>query len=318
MTGMPRPLPVRPGPRPGETAASYLTLLAAANHMPADWLRIALSPGPQPRMRPDLGLLAAASGRTETALRHALADFSCAWCGTELTAQRRGRTRLWCSQACAFRGFRRARRNSLPPQGRPDPALPGVGPPCRRCGKTFPRRTGRGRPAQWCSSECRRKDYRQRLRAETEKKPARPVPPRYRFLPTAPGLSCGYCGAPIIPQRRGRPRLWCSPACSLQAHRQRLRNEQQRPPRVAVIPGPPCIGCGGPVTRRPLGRPAKWCSPNCAQRHHRQRQRENASRDRSTETTPQRSASRDGITETKTPGQSQLTYLFAGQRNEAG
>jgi hypothetical protein len=68
----PPPLPVRPRPRHGETADSYLRRLAAANHLRLSHLRRYLST-PEGSYGPvDPGRLAAAAGRELPAILHAL------------------------------------------------------------------------------------------------------------------------------------------------------------------------------------------------------------------------------------------------------
>lgn len=157
MKSRPRPLPVRPRPRPGETTASYIQQLALANHLPVRYLRSYLSATAAPGGQPGLDRLAAVSGRAPAALQAALADLSCAHCGTPLTARHRGRTARWCSRACALRGHRRRRR------GKPERSDPAPKATCRRCGTPLKRKP-RGRTAQWCSHRCRQQDYRQRPR----------------------------------------------------------------------------------------------------------------------------------------------------------
>ncbi len=129
----PRPLPVRPRPRPGETIASYTEQLALANHLPLRYLRSHLSATASPRGHPALDRLAAVSGRTTAALQAALADLSCAHCGTPLTASTHGRTARWCSKACALRGLRRRRR------GQPERSEPAPKNTCRHCGRPIKR-----------------------------------------------------------------------------------------------------------------------------------------------------------------------------------
>lgn len=49
--------------------------------------------------------------------------------------------------------------------------------------------------------------------------------------------ACGRCGKPIAPQRRGRPRRWCSDACRKAAQRDRDRpgvEERRRSARLAA------------------------------------------------------------------------------------
>src|SRR6266516_1754767 len=71
-TGQPPPLPVRPRPRRGETADSYLRRLAAANHLRFSHLRRYLST-PEGSYGPvDPGKLAAIAGRELPAILHAL------------------------------------------------------------------------------------------------------------------------------------------------------------------------------------------------------------------------------------------------------
>jgi len=80
--GQPWPLPVGPRPRPGDTTATCLEHLARANHLPVPYLRRYLSASPAWAGAPALDGLAAVTGRTVTALQHALADLSCGHCGT--------------------------------------------------------------------------------------------------------------------------------------------------------------------------------------------------------------------------------------------
>jgi endogenous inhibitor of DNA gyrase (YacG/DUF329 family) len=157
MKPRPRPLPVRPRPRPGETTTSYIEQLALANHMPLRYLRSHLSATASPRGRPALNRLAAVSGRTTAALQAALADLSCAHCGTPLTTSTHGRTIRWCSKACALRGLRRRRK------GKPERSEPAPKTTCGHCGKPV-KRPQRGFIAQWCSNKCWQRARRERLR----------------------------------------------------------------------------------------------------------------------------------------------------------
>jgi len=70
--GSPRPLPVRPRPVTGESTGSYIRRLARANHLRPAYLRRYLASPKDGTIRTEL--LAAMSGRTLTALEHALAD----------------------------------------------------------------------------------------------------------------------------------------------------------------------------------------------------------------------------------------------------
>jgi hypothetical protein len=72
----PPPLPVRPRPRRGETADSYLRRLAAANHLRFSHLRCYLS-RPEGSYGPvDPGRLAALAGRELPAILHALPELA--------------------------------------------------------------------------------------------------------------------------------------------------------------------------------------------------------------------------------------------------
>jgi len=73
-----RPLPVRPGPRPGETTDSYVRRLAQANHLKPSYLRGYLA-GPSDSTygsRPRAERLAAMTGRRQADLERALADLT--------------------------------------------------------------------------------------------------------------------------------------------------------------------------------------------------------------------------------------------------
>ena len=70
--GRPRPLPVRPRPVTGESTGSYIRRLARANHLRPAYLRRYLASPKDGTIRTEL--LAVMSGRTLTALQHALAD----------------------------------------------------------------------------------------------------------------------------------------------------------------------------------------------------------------------------------------------------
>ena len=159
--GQPRPLPVRPGPRPGETTATYIEHLARSNHLPADYLHRYLCTPPGRARRPDLSRLAAISGRTETALRHALADLSCAHCGSLLPTpmRARGRPARWCSPACGVQAFRQRTLQEARQKRRDRAGTPNAN--CHYCGEPFTRNT-RGRPASWCSPACALRAHRQR------------------------------------------------------------------------------------------------------------------------------------------------------------
>jgi hypothetical protein len=166
--GQPRPLPVRPRPRPGEITATYIEHLARANHLPVRYFRRYLCAPPRHAGRPELSRLAAASGRTETALQHALADLSCARCGAPLTIRAAGRPARWCSKTCAVRAFRQRTR------GDPERLDPATAPAasCRHCGSPITRKP-RGRPARWCSSACAVRAYRQRVKRNQQAGQAR-------------------------------------------------------------------------------------------------------------------------------------------------
>jgi hypothetical protein len=75
-TSQPPPLPVRPRPRRGETADSYLRRLAAANHLRFTYLRRYLA-RPQGSYGPiDPGRLAALTGRELPAILRALPELA--------------------------------------------------------------------------------------------------------------------------------------------------------------------------------------------------------------------------------------------------
>jgi hypothetical protein len=74
--GQPPPLPVRPRPRHGETADSYLRRLAAANHLRFSYLRRYLA-RPQDSYGPiDPGRLATLAGRELPTILHALPELA--------------------------------------------------------------------------------------------------------------------------------------------------------------------------------------------------------------------------------------------------
>lgn len=76
IAGQPPPLPVRPRPRRGETADSYLRRLAAANHLRFTYLRRYLA-RPQGSYGPvDPGRLAALAGRELPAILQALPELA--------------------------------------------------------------------------------------------------------------------------------------------------------------------------------------------------------------------------------------------------
>jgi hypothetical protein len=161
--GQPRPLPVRPRPRPGETTATYIERLADANHLPARFLRRYLCAPPWHAGRPELSRLAAVSGRTETALRHALADLTCAHCSSPLAIRPAGRPARWCSSACALRALRQRARGE--PERRDPARIPAAN--CMHCGTPITRKAS-GRPARWCSNTCALRAYRQRARRKQQ------------------------------------------------------------------------------------------------------------------------------------------------------
>jgi TniQ len=167
--GQPRPLPVRPRPRPGETTGTYIERLARANHLPARHLRRYLCAPPGHTGRPALSRLAAVSGRTETALRHAMADLTCGHCSTPLTIPAGGgRPTRWCSSICALRAFRQRKRGE--PERRDPARTPAAN--CRHCGTPITRKH-QGRPARWCSTICALRAYRQRIKRNQQPGPAR-------------------------------------------------------------------------------------------------------------------------------------------------
>jgi TniQ len=75
-TGRLAPLPVPLRPQPGETASSYARRLAQANHLRPSYLRSVLCDPPHRTGAIRLWRLAAVSGRSVSALEHALADLS--------------------------------------------------------------------------------------------------------------------------------------------------------------------------------------------------------------------------------------------------
>ena len=70
---LPRPLPIRPRPAPGDSTASYIRRLARANHLRPGYLRRYLNAGPDQDTPIRLDWLAALAGRPLPALQHALA-----------------------------------------------------------------------------------------------------------------------------------------------------------------------------------------------------------------------------------------------------
>lgn len=108
-----------------------------------------------------------------------------------------------------------------------EPDLPGLPAPtrdCLRCGRPVPAPKRTGRPARFCSDECRHAQAVEQRVTHVRK----PVT----------SISCWTCGAPFpAPEaRRGRLPRFCSDECRLARTRMRKTEGRMRRRRVKAMP----------------------------------------------------------------------------------
>ena len=73
---------------------------------------------------------------------------------------------------------------------------------------------------------------------------------------------CPNCGAAVMPNGRGRPRIFCSEPCRYAWKNRNPHPENWKSTRTAV-----CPECGKPfLASREYGRERKYCSHACANR----------------------------------------------------
>lgn len=176
---------------------------------------------------------------------------------------------------------------------------------CAHCEKPLPEPADSGRPARWCSPNCRQAAHRERHQDHRRPR-GRPVtesecqrcgtliiksrPARWcsgtcrnadyrrRRSETSRNSAkrvCERCGMLIT---KGRSARWCSRTCRNADYDERRRASRTRPkPRQPIQIRPPdgvtCGLCGAPLNLAGKGRPPLWCSPNCRQGAHRERRR---------------------------------------------
>lgn len=187
----PRRLPIPTRLRPGDTAAEYVTRLAAANHLPLAYLRGYLRPSGRFSTTVDLERLAAISGYDPEVLLRAFTAPRCLNCGAVLPGRKREGSVTWCSATCrqAAADSRRPKpwaeqttwstsrcatcfAEMIRPYWEPfcsaqcRKAAPAGESRCRKCGGQI-ERPAVGRPAIWCSPRCRRAGYESRRRGRT-------------------------------------------------------------------------------------------------------------------------------------------------------
>lgn len=133
---------------------------------------------------------------------------------------------------------------------------------CAVCQNTFARKTGPGRPAIYCSSDCKAKRDAMRTRQPRQYKP--------RKEPKSPFYShCHHCGCAIDEQRRGK--MYCSSRCACrQRDGTKLTRAQYREKCKAEAKHTfTCVCCGKGAHRKQSGTNAskgynnKYCSMAC-------------------------------------------------------
>ena len=229
------PLPIRPRPQTDDTIDSYIHRLEQANHLKTGQLREYVLNRPKYGSRPSLERLAAASGRTPTALQHAL-GLRCAECGKPLdTPAEQGRPARWCSKRCRQAAYRR-RHPSQPKEST-----------CEWCGRTV----AKYQTVRWCSPNCQKRHRSQSQRSQRSQrsrdKPVFEYECEYcgiirtgdRSLRWCSAIcresawkraeGCPICGAPLTRGGPGRPAFWCSERCRKAAYRERHSTHNASP-----------------------------------------------------------------------------------------
>jgi predicted nucleic acid-binding Zn ribbon protein len=257
-TGVAR-LPFKVRPRSGEGAASFITRLAKANHLPPAYLRKYLTEPPLHLGSPTWPRIAAAAGRDPADLRLILNTVECKECGGPIQAKSMfGPKPLTCSRACRQKRYRKRYPTS---EWRREP--------CRICGKLMKMQIGQRRPL--CSSACRRTAYleRQQRNQQAAEAPSNPG--------GDPEPACPICEGPLSPRTAKSQRRTCSQRCRQSAYR--WRTTPPHPPvRTPPQPRNPalafartCEFCGEPLPPGPGQPRRRTCSARCRQRAHRWR-----------------------------------------------
>jgi len=137
---------------------------------------------------------------------------------------------------------------------------------CVQCAAPFTRKTGRGRPATYCSDACRSLHDARRKRPHREPKPRKESKAEYHS-------HCKHCGKAIESQRRGK--MFCSPRCACRERdgSKQSRSEYLESARQAAIATSTnyftCAHCGVLAYRRMGGANAakgyehKYCAMAC-------------------------------------------------------
>jgi endogenous inhibitor of DNA gyrase (YacG/DUF329 family) len=215
----------------------------------------------------------------------------CFTCKTPIEQPRRGRTRLYCSDACKQKYYRfmrryaqgRSRRHRKLPERtvyqRPFSAdsSPTVthrlnqftaAYECQMCGQQFIRHTIRSkRVSAYCSTRCR-DQARARwsglidasYRADSQGRPDWNVVERMGEGYLSP--ICPHCKLPFAPRRgRGRRRTYCSDVCRKAAYELRYRRAKRRPRQHHYAD---CPNCGSRFDREHgNSRFRTYCSDSC-------------------------------------------------------
>jgi endogenous inhibitor of DNA gyrase (YacG/DUF329 family) len=220
-------LPFIVRPQRGEGAASFITRLAQANHLPPAYLRKYLTEPPLHRGKPTWPRIAAAAGRDLTDLQLILNTVECKECGAPIQAKSMfGPKPLTCSRACRQKRYRKRY-----------PASEWRREPCRICGKLMKMQIGQRRPL--CSSACRRTAYLERQQRKQQ------VAEVSSNTEGDSPLACPICEGPLAPSTTKSRRRTCSQRCRQSAYRWRTT-----PPRPPCPPAPP---------RKPAPTPARTC-----------------------------------------------------------
>lgn len=164
---------------------------------------------------------------------------TCRGCGASFAANRRGRPRVWCSDACRIAGSRK-----IPPL-KPQPQTGR----CYGCGVDLVTPSGRQR---YCSAACRRDTQLRTLRERYQ-----PVGDRV--------IACGECGAELVAKARQEFCVSCAEVRKKRrdAEREKTRSKGPERSRSKSKPWVVCAICGVACPDKKGVSSRRFCSVAC-------------------------------------------------------